>query len=411
MFSKKQLILISFTLAILFHFFFYFNLYGPSISVLDSEVIYLFPLVSSVIMLFVYFGTYWRVSLRGAKITILFDILLAWILISLGRSLLQCHSLGDIVEVIFSNYLGLSLFPVLFFIAGTKPEYFFAINKTLSIYILIAALVSMLFINYFEFQLFLLLPIFYIIITIPLRTPGGRLMVILIAVSIIIVSFTNRAGLIRILISFCILGAYYLMKMVRINKKLLHTLVLLVLMIPIISLYLGMKGQSVFQIVLGEEHDNYSQLNPYADTRTFLYYEVFQDLKLNNAFLFGKGMNAGYASDSFQTYNRQVVEVGFLQMLLKTGIIGCLLYFSIILSAIVKALGRSRSLFIKALGLLLASYLLLFFIENIIAYNLLNVIIWYIIGLCSSETLRSLSDQEIRNLFLHPGYKIDTASD
>jgi len=182
-------------------------------------------------------------------------------------------------------------------------------------------------------------------------------------------------------------------------------------MIPVVSLYLGMKGQSVFQIVLGEEHDNYSQLNPYADTRTFLYYEVFQDLKLNKAFLFGKGMNAGYASESFQTYSRQVVEVGFLQMLLKTGIIGCLLYFSIILSAIVKALGRSRSLFMKALGLLLASYLLLFFIENIIAFNLLNVIIWYIVGLCSSETLRSLSDQEIRYLFLHPGYKIDTASD
>jgi len=399
MFSKKQLILISFTLAILFHFVFYFNLYGPPVGALKGEVIYLLPLTSSILMLFVFFGTYWRVSLRGEKITILYDILLAWIFVSLVRSLLQSHSLEDIREVLLSNYLGISLFPVLFFIAGIKPGYFFAMNKTLSLYILVAALVSMIFINYFEFQLFLLLPIFYIIITIPLRTPGGKIMVILITASIVIVSFTNRAGLIRILISFCILGAYYIMKIVRINKKLLHALVFLVLMIPIVSLYLGMKGQSVFQIVLGEEHDNYSQLNPYADTRTFLYYEVFQDLKLNKAFLFGKGMNAGYASESFETFNRQIVEVGFLQMLLKTGIIGCLLYFTIILSAIFKALGKSKSLFMKALGLLLASYLLLFFIENIIAYNLLNIIVWFSIGVCHSKELRGLNDQEISNLF------------
>jgi hypothetical protein len=399
MFSKKQLVLISFTLAILFHFIFYFNLYGPSLGVLDGEVIYLFPFASSVLMLFVYFGTYWRVSLRGTNITIVFDILLAWILISLVRSLLQCHNFGDIRELLLSNYLGLSLFPVLFFISGIKPGYFSAMNKILSIYILIAAFVSMIFVNYFEFQLFLLLPIFYLIITIPLRTPAGKIMVILITVSIIIVSFTNRAGLMRILISFSILGAYYIMKIVRINKKLLYTLVFLVLMIPVVSLYLGMKGQSVFQIVLGEEHDNYSQLNPYADTRTFLYYEVFQDLRLNKAFLFGKGMNAGYASESFGMFNRQIVEVGFLQMLLKTGIIGCLLYFWIILSAVFKALGKSKSLFMKALGLLIASYLLLFFIENIIAYNLLNIVIWFSIGVCHSQELRELNDQGIGNLF------------
>ena len=75
------------------------------------------------------------------------------------------------------------------------------------------------------------------------------------------------------------------------------------------------------------------------------------------------------------------------------------MYFAIILSAIFKALGKSKSLFMKALGLLLASYLLLFFIENVIAYNLLNVIIWFSIGLCHSQSLRDLNDKEFGNLF------------
>jgi len=51
------------------------------------------------------------------------------------------------------------------------------------------------------------------------------------------------------------------------------------------------------------------------------------------------------------------------------------------------------------LGLLLVGYLLMLFIENVIAYNLLNVIIWFIVGLCHSESMLSLDDQDIRKFF------------
>lgn len=399
MFSKKQLVLASFVFAALFHFIFYFNLYGPSISFLETDIIYLIPLLSALVMLFVYFGTHWRQGLYGQKIVLVYDFLILWILISFMRSLLQFNSPGEIKEFLFSNYLGLSLFPILFFIAGINPGYFFPINRAISFYVFAAGLISVVFINYFEFQLFLLLPVFYVILTIPLRNVGGKVFIILISISIIIVSFTNRAGLLRILISYCILGVYYLMHSVRINKRMLKVLIFIVLMIPVVSLFLGIKGESVFQIVLGEDINEYSQMNPYADTRTFLYYEVFQDLRLNKAFLFGKGLNAGYASDAFQTYSRQVVEVGFLQILLKTGIIGVILYVWVIFSAVFKALGRSKSLFSKALGILLAGYILILFIENIVAYNLLNVIVWTIVGLCHSQSFRNLDDKEIKNLF------------
>jgi hypothetical protein len=170
-------------------------------------------------------------------------------------------------------------------------------------------------------------------------------------------------------------------------------------MIPVVSLYLGIQGESVFQIILGGDNTDYSQLNPYADTRTFLYYEVFQDLQYNNAFVFGKGIGSGYMSEVFETYSRSMAEVGFLQILLKTGILGVILYISVIVSAIYKALGRSKSVFLKSLGLLLTSYIILIFIENVIAYNLLNVIIWIIVGICHSPALRNLKDDELIMLF------------
>lgn len=224
-------------------------------------------------------------------------------------------------------------------------------------------------------------------------------MIVAISIVVIIFSLTNRAGIIRILFSYCVVAAYYFLERVKIGKKMLYTIVFLVLMIPVTSLYLATRGHNVFQIILGEDEDAYSQLDPLADTRTFLYYEVFQDLKINKAWLFGKGLNAGYDSPSFRTYRREVVEVGFLQILMKTGVIGFLLYAFIIGNAVYKAILRSNNLFIKTMGLFLTSYFIMLFIENQIAYNLLNVIVWIVVGFCHSPEIRGLDNKEVLMLF------------
>jgi hypothetical protein len=404
MFSKKQLVNISLILAILFHFIFYFNLYGPPVNQLKTPLVYLIAIGSAAIIIFLYFGTYWRSDLRRSSITILFDLFVLWIFICFFRSLLEMRSRSELTPFLFSNYAGLALFPVFFFTVGININYFFQINRILLFYLIIATLFSLFFITHFELQLFLVMPIFYIILTIPQRNAWNKLLIILISASVIIVSLTNRAGIMRILISYCIVLAYYFMSGVRINKRFLKLIVFCILMIPVVSMYLGINGQSVFQVILGESNDNYSQLNPYADTRTFLYYEVFQDLKLNEAFLFGKGLNAGYMSVAFDTASRSIVEVGFLQILLKTGIVGCFFYFSIIISAIFKALGKSKNLYVKSLGLLLSGYILMLFVENVIAYNLLNIIIWIVVGMCHSEKLREISNDDIKTLFTNSKY-------
>jgi len=303
------------------------------------------------------------------------------------------------VPFMFYNFLGISMFPILFFAIGVSVGYVKVIDRLLTYYTLIAFIISLFFLNRFELQIFLLLPLFYLIVTIPLKSRWEGLMIMIISIVLIVISLTNRAGILRILISYCILVAMYIIRTMKISKQLIKVVVFILLLIPVLSLYLGIQGQSVFQLILGEDIQPYSQINPYADTRTLLYYEVFQDLRVNDALLFGKGLNAGYSSDSFTTFSRPVVEVGFLHLLLKTGIIGCLLYFIVLVTAIFKSIGRSKSYFIKSLGLLLAGYLLMFFVENILAYNLLNIMTWIIIGMCLSERMRGLTDVEIRSLF------------
>ena len=205
----------------------------------------------------------------------------------------------------------------------------------------------------------------------------------------------------RIIISYFIVLIYYFILKIKINKTLLYLIIFCVLMIPFYFLYRGMIGYNVFQEVLGEPTEDYSEQNLRIDTRTFLYSEVFQDLKLSKSLVVGKGIDGGYSSVSFQTSNRKGVEVGFLQILLKTGIIGFLLYFILIFSAIFKALGKSNNIFLKCLGVLLSSYVLMFFIENVLAFDLLNIAIWLVIGMCHSKELLKLNDHEIKRLFIN----------
>ena len=399
MFSKKQLVTISYGLAVFFHFIFYFSGYGPSFANSQSKLMFLPAILSALIMIFLYFATYWRHDLNGTSSPLIYDLLIFWIFICFIRSILEMRAIGEMIPFLFYNYLGISMFPVLFFLVGVNSLYYNSINKILSGYIIAGTLISLLFLNYFELQVFILMPIFYLILTIPLRNPRGKVLIVLISILVIIFSFTNRAGILRILISSSILLAFYLMQSVRISRNLINVLVFVVLLIPVISLYLGIKGESVFQLILGDDTQPYSQMNPYADTRTFLYFEVFQDLKINNAFVFGKGLNATYASEAFQTLGRPVVEVGFLQILLKTGIVGILLYLWVILKAIYLSLGKSTSFHMKSLGLLLLGYVIMLFVENVIAYNLLNVIVWIVVGMCYSPKLRAMSDTEFKFLF------------
>lgn len=408
MFTKKQLVVISLILAIIFHFIFYFDLYGVEISVFSSLYKYILAIASSIVMIIIYFGTYWRADLKEDLVRWLFDLLMAYIFIFFVRGLVKMHSLSDLKPYLFSSYTGLVLFPVLFFIAGVNFRYFFSVNRILSIYFWAATVFSLFFINYFELQHFLLLFIFYTILTIPLRSNWGKYGIFIVSVIVVISSLTNRSEILRIGISYLILLAYYFLLNKRLSRKIIYLMVFILLLVPAVSLYLGTQGESVFQIMSSDDDVAYSQLDPYADTRTFLYFEVFQDLKINKAFLFGKGLDGSYYSPAFVTFDRLSVEVGFLQIILKTGIVGCILYLTVIIMSIRKALTNSNNLFIRAMGLLLASYIVMLFLENIIAFNLLNIVIWLIIGMCNSPVLRKMNDVEIKDLFKSGKYNFQS---
>jgi hypothetical protein len=402
MISKKVLVFVSIVFAMLYHFILYLDSYGPSLGNTIANGNSFMALGSSLILIFVYITTKWRVDLKGSNALLLYDLMILWVLICYFRGFLNTYRVYTMKEMLFSPYVGLSLFPMLFFIVGVNKKYFFMINRLLFIYCLVIFVFSLPFITYFELQFFLMIPLFYIIVTFPLQSPRDRILTFIMTATIVFTSMTNRAGVLRIIISYMIVIIFYLVLEMKVSRKLINVIVFLALITPFYLLYLGLTGKDVFKIVLGENTEQgYKQENLRSDTRTFLYVDVFRDLKINNAFIFGKGINGGYASEDFETFNRLAVEVGFLQILLKSGIVGFLLYISLFISAIFKALNNSENHFMKYLGLLLCGYVLMFFIEDIIGFTLFNVIVWCVIGMCHSKELRALNDKEIRDLFLN----------
>jgi hypothetical protein len=402
MITKRMLAITSLVLAIVFHFILHFGAYAVHLGGMINDGSPFLAVLSTLILMLLYIGTKWRSDLTSPFIRVVFDLLIVCIFVAYFRSMLQTSGKLEWKELVLSSFMGLSLFPVLFFIIGVNAKYFTPVNMLISGYCILTFAFSIIFMKYPELQLFLLMPIFYTIVTYPLQTNRARILTFIISAVIVVTSMTNRAGVGRIVISYMIVIAYTIALKIKFSKKLVNVAIFLVLMVPFYLLYIGVKGENVFGEALGDNaQGGYGQENMQADTRTFLYVEVFQDLKMNKAFLFGKGVNAGYLSESFQTLNRTIVEVGFLQILLKSGIVGFLLYMTMLVSAIFKAMNNSNNRFMEYLALLLLGYVLMFFIENILAFNLLNVMIWIVVGMCHSQELRELSDEEIRNLFLN----------
>jgi hypothetical protein len=134
------------------------------------------------------------------------------------------------------------------------------------------------------------------------------------------------------------------------------------------------------------------------DTRTFLYNELFADMKPEEL-IFGRGFQGNYFSPYFlyqqaanhdftgDFYYRFSVEVGFLQCLLKGGFIFFFLFITPMVAAIYRGLftrHNNRIAFLIAIYIL-AEFLILF-VENIPSYHFQFFLIFFLSGYCCRLT-------------------------
>lgn len=211
--------------------------------------------------------------------------------------------------------------------------------------------------------------------------------------------FVSRTNLIRIaMLILCFVG---LLVFYRFRFKWVLPLSCLVLVLPFLLLQQSYDtGESAFEKYLGDGSDNVNNV----DTRTFLYLELYEDLINSNKMLLGKGGNGSYYSDYFynsdvnETFNRNIIEVGILGILLKGGLVAVTLNLLLLFIAIYFAFFKSNNLYTIGIGYVLIVHTILLFLENVIIYSSYNFFIWFFIGVGLSKKIRGMSNKQIKRI-------------
>lgn len=331
------------------------------------------------------------------------------------------YSLNIILSIFSSQsyfqykYIFISFIPqiifVLFFLFGFLFE---NIKKILKIYSLILFPIGffLIFLNFYEIKSFyprLFLPLSYLLLFFPYFNRINKTCFIIFSLIILFVDTSHRTGILSIVFSSFLIILYYLnIKNTKFYLFSFYNFIFAPLFF--IMLYF------IFRIDIFEYASNFFlinsniQSNIFSNTRTFLYYEVFNQLYSNNWFLFGGGAHASYISDFFSKNllpsarliyeeGRFSSEIGFLNLVLKSGVIGFLIYSFIFFYSSFIGIVDSKNILSKIISLKVIFSWFLLFIEIPGGVNLNYYFIYIFIGLILSKKLRYLSDFEIREIF------------
>ncbi len=143
------------------------------------------------------------------------------------------------------------------------------------------------------------------------------------------------------------------------------------------------------------------------DTRSHLFEMFFFDMSDN--LLFGKGLKGTYyfpmpelEIDGLvygEVEYRNIIENGYLQLLLTGGIIHILLFILILLPAAILGLFFSNNQFSQACGIIIFLWLLDMVIYGLPRLSLNYIVVWISVGICYMQSIRKLNNQEIMSEF------------
>lgn len=215
---------------------------------------------------------------------------------------------------------------------------------------------------------------------------------------------TSRSGIILLVI---IIVAYICVYVVN-NKKLIWVVCLFLIIAPLAYsvLMLINPAFSVIDIILNWLLQQTGDEQLATDSRSFLFWEIADDLTKNEAWLLGKGALSHYFSAFFfqstsekaDVANRIGVEVTLLMLLLRSGVAYAITYYSIIVIAVTSALRKARNKFVLSVAVMAAGWSLFSCVSYLNGCNFLHLGFFLLLGCCASKRWQNYTDEEIKCL-------------
>tara|TARA_B100000579_G_scaffold405853_1_gene391831 strand:+ start:853 stop:2061 length:1209 start_codon:yes stop_codon:yes gene_type:complete len=243
--------------------------------------------------------------------------------------------------------------------------------------------------------------VFIFILAFPFLKPTHRYLIIFISVLSILIEPGYRANVIRIIISWVCVFFYYFFLL---KPRIINILSSIIILLPLFFLQAGIQGKlDVFKYL---SESNLEAGISKANTRSILYEEVLWSLNSGSSnLIIGGGASAGHYSEIYfekktakQVNIRYQTEVGFLNTLFKSGLVGVIFDLLIILIPAYYAVNYSRNNFSKILGFYLIFSWIFYFVERPLMLNINNFLFFLIIGICLNKTFRDSTDNEIKYL-------------
>lgn len=218
----------------------------------------------------------------------------------------------------------------------------------------------------------------------------------LIFISIISLTYLARRSALGTLLGF-VVSAYFLNMISKSKSKLFRYFPILIIVgvFLIFSQFFENSKEVLF---------NKMALRLSEDTRSGVFDRFFYFLKDN--MVFGTGMNGTYYCPMWEgeidgeifgaTQYRNLIENGYLQLILTGGIVHIVLFLLVLLPAAIRGIFMSSNQFSKACGIVIFLRLIDMLFYGLPTLTLSYILIWICVGICYKTSITRMTDDEMR---------------
>lgn len=260
-----------------------------------------------------------------------------------------------------------------------------------------------------KFDPFYLSPLYFLFCFFPLFKKH-KLLIITAAIIFILTSYAidARAALGKGVISILFGCSIYFLRLIS-NKliKQLHNFLYFSFILVFAYVFSDFIGIMTGQLETKETNatEEYG-----VDTRSLLYYDIINSAVENEYYVWGRTpargndiifsgklfLNDKTNTEEFSRDERHANEVLHGNIFTWYGIIGVLLYFMIYYKASSLAVNHSNNIYIKLLGCYVAFRWTCGWIEDVNNFDIANIALWSMIGMCYSKEFRNMTNKEFK---------------
>ncbi len=213
---------------------------------------------------------------------------------------------------------------------------------------------------------------------------------IVLLVSIFFLIYRARRG--ALFLSLASLAGAGMMYLIYTKRTVLVIFISIILVILSTFFLSGFKAPGMFSFLMARQDE---------DTRSGVEGYMRASMHSRQEWMLGKGMNGKYfcplvMNIADKSYERGVIETGYLQIVLKGGYISLILLLCILIPGVFKGFFDSKNMFCKAAAMFIVLWIVSLYPSVPNNFSMNYLFLWIAVGICYSEKLRELPDSIIK---------------